>query len=738
MQIPKTKYYIFQSIILAFLIFIITNEDLIYFRPLQSLEQKIIDSYIIRRGTQKYTDSLEVIIIGISNQTIEELPEPLNKWPLQRNLFAKAIENLNRAGVKVIGIDLLFSESDRYSEKNDSLMIKSLNKYDNIILAGKLEKIDLRYQFEKTSDKNYGNVFHPKYKRIGLVNVLPDDDGVLRRYIPFYFDRATNTKIPSFAFAVINKYFNLPPDFSPNSLEKVFVLNDIIIPKFTGNSVFINFYGPSGTFSQIDLIDILDDKDFKTRTELETGEEINIFDDENYGLLYSGRLKDKIVLIGSVEPEDKDLLPVPILPKNGKSIYGNLMYGVEIHANVIQMIIDKNFLVRGSLSIRFLIIFILIFVSLNIFKIFRQIKLRFAFLGELINLIFVLCILLILYEVYYYLFTHLNLIRMFIPPALGLLVAYVGSAVFDFIKERKQKAMIKSMFSQYLNPELVNELINNPEKLRLGGIRKNMTVLFSDLANFTTISERTEPEILVEMLNQYFDEMTEIIFECGGTLDKFEGDAIMAFWNAPLDDDKHHFNACLSAIKMKKKVEEMRKNWKAMLGFDFSIRIGINSGEMIVGNMGGKKKFDYTVMGDNVNLAARLESINKIYGTDIVISEFCYEYVKNEFLCRELDLILVKGKTIPVKIYQILDLKSNPIIYNSEEVKSLELMIKYFAKGLAHYRAKEFLRAIEEFEKVYLIDPDDQPTKVFIERCFEYLNVPPPEDWNGVFESKIK
>jgi adenylate cyclase len=189
---------------------------------------------------------------------------------------------------------------------------------------------------------------------------------------------------------------------------------------------------------------------------------------------------------------------------------------------------------------------------------------------------------------------------------------------------------------------------------------------------------------------------------------------------------------------MKKRVNELAKEWKENLGFDFSIRIGINSGEMIVGNMGGRKKFDYTVMGDNVNLASRLESINKVYGTDIIISESVFEKIKNDFIARELDFILVKGKTIPVKIYQLIDLKDG-FIYDSNYLKNdISKMIEYFELGLKFYRERNFLRAIEEFEKVFLIEPDDKPTRVFIDRCFDYLNSPPPEDWNGVFEAKTK
>lgn len=732
------RYHIFVSLILAILVFIFASPEIISFNPLVSLENKIIDLNFNRRGIIKPSDSLDVVIVGISNETINELPQPYNSWPIARNFFAKAIENLNRAGAKVIGIDLLFSEFDKYSKANDSLFINANKKHKNVILAGKLEELDWRFQIEEVRNQNFGNVYFDVDSSIGIVNVLPDDDGVLRRYFPYYYDSKLKRSIPSFSLAVINRFYEFDNFFIPKKVNKFFDYGIFKIPEFISNSFLINYYGPSGTFKKINFIDVIDDSEFKTLTELETGEEINTFDDSLTGLLYSDIFRNKVVLIGSIEPEDKDVFPVSVSPEKTESIAGNLMYGVEVHANVVQMIIDRNFLRRGNMTLRFLIVFTIILITLNIFEKIRSIRFKITIYGELINFFVLIFLLFSVFEVYYYLFVKLNLIRLFIPPAMGVVVAYSASAIANYLKERKQKILIKGMFSQYLNPQLVNELVENPEKLKLGGIRKEMTVLFSDLANFTTISERIEPETLVDLLNHYFDEMTEIIFETNGTLDKFEGDAIMAFWNAPIDDPQHQFNAVNCALRMKKKVNELKSEWKSIIGQDFKIRIGINSGDMIVGNMGGKKKFDYTVMGDNVNLASRLESINKIYGTDIIISESVYNSIKDRILAREIDLIIVKGKTVPVKIYELIDLSENYFLIKDDEIGEVKALINRFESGLKFYRERMFSKSIEEFERVLLIDPDDVPSRVFIDRCFEFLNNPPDENWNGVFESKIK
>lgn len=732
------RYRIIVSLILGILVFVFASPEIIKFNPLVSLENKIIDLYFNRREIIQHIDSLDVVIVGISNETINELPPPYNSWPIARNLFARAIENLNRAGAKVIGIDLLFTEFDKYSKTNDSLLINTIKKYQNVILAGKLEDLDWRFQVENVRNQNFGNVYFDVDSSIGIVNVLPDDDGVLRRYFPYYYDSKLKRSIPSFSLAVVNRFYEFYNFFLPEKGDNFFDYGIFKIPEFISNSFLINYYGPSGTFKKINFIDVIDDSEFQTLTEVETGEEINTFDDSLTGLVYTDIFRNKVVLIGSIEPEDKDLFPVSVSPEKTESIAGNLMYGVEVHANVVQMILDRNFLRRGSLTVRFLIVFAIILISLNIFEKIRSIRFKITLYGELINFFILIFLLFSVFEVYYYLFVKLNLIRLFIPPAMGVVVAYSASAVANYLKERKQKLLIKGMFSQYLNPQLVNELVENPEKLKLGGIRKEMTVLFSDLANFTTFSERIEPETLVDLLNHYFDEMTEIIFEAKGTLDKFEGDAIMAFWNAPIDDPQHQFNAANCALRMKKKVNEIKSDWKSIIGQDFKVRIGINSGDMIVGNMGGKKKFDYTVMGDNVNLASRLESINKIYGTDIIISESVYNSIKDRILAREIDLIIVKGKSVPVKIYELIDLSENYLLIRNDEIGEIEELINRFESGLKFYRERMFSRSIEEFERVLLINPDDVPSRVFIDRCFEFLNNPPDENWNGVFESKIK
>jgi len=225
------------------------------------------------------------------------------------------------------------------------------------------------------------------------------------------------------------------------------------------------------------------------------------------------------------------------------------------------------------------------------------------------------------------------------------------------LTEQQEKKYIRQTFSKFVSKTVVDELLKHPDKLKLGGDKKILTVLFSDIRSFTTISEKMTPEELVEHLNEYLQAMTELVFKYDGTLDKYVGDEIMAFWGAPIPQDNHALLACKCAVEMMQVLEQLNKRWVQMNKPALHIGIGINTGEMVVGNMGSASRMDYTLMGDNVNLGARLEGTNKQYGTGIIISEFTYEHVKDHVIARELDLVRVKGKQLPVKIYELIDVK---------------------------------------------------------------------------------
>jgi len=310
-----------------------------------------------------------------------------------------------------------------------------------------------------------------------------------------------------------------------------------------------------------------------------------------------------------------------------------------------------------------------------------------------------------------------------IYPIVGYVFSYVGIVVYQYVSERRQKTAIKSV---------VNQLVGNPELVRLGGEKKAMSVLFSDIANFTGVSEELSPEELVAHLNEYLTVMTGIVFKHSGTLDKYIGDAIIAFWGAPIELKDHAYRACQTAVEMTVKLNELNSKWRKEEKPELNFRIGINSGEMVVGNVGGNERFDYTVIGDNVNLASRLEGANKLYRTRILLSEYTYELVRDKIFARELDLIIVKGKRRPVKIYELL---SDEISKVSEGQMNF---VSLYCEGISKYRTREWSSAVELFEKALSIDPSDYPSEMYLERSKIYEIEPPPGDWNGVFIMQTK
>ena len=303
---------------------------------------------------------------------------------------------------------------------------------------------------------------------------------------------------------------------------------------------------------------------------------------------------------------------------------------------------------------------------------------------------------------------------------LGLFVETYTSLV-----KSQQARFLKSAFGTYLSEKLLDVIIKDPSRLKLGGEKKEVTVLFSDIRGFTSLSEKLKPEVLVELLNHYLTPMTEIILKNEGTLDKYIGDAIMALWNAPLDVEDHPKKALYTGYQMLTKLKEINQFFMKKYGFRLNIGIGINTGDVVVGNMGSEKRFDYTAIGDTVNLASRLEGLNKIYQTNLLFSEFTYEKVNfNElpFIAVDVDFVRVKGKEQPVKIFTILE--------KSEES---EKMKEIYEGALKDYREGNFAEAMKKFNLIKSFPP----ACTMLKRCEELLKAP-PEKWDGVFTAKTK
>ncbi len=655
----------------------------------------------------------EVVIVSITDEDLKALPE---QFPFPRSYYAHVIENLNRAGASVIVIDITFTTPGR----GDDTMRAVLQQYNNVVLGVKAEEDISRGKYEvRALEQNFNNTFFDVNKNVGAVNVIKDRDDVVRRYTPMI--TINGTLVPTLGLAAAARQLGLPPLSRVSLTEDAFTLKDRSIPQFDPRTFLLNYYGPVQTFRYVPFSQVIDDDRFWTKDELELSEQINTFDESMMKLF-----KGKIVFIGSTMAEERDYHPVSIEnPADGT----NIMHGVEIHATATENILDQSFVERAGPTLEIsLIVFFSVFAFFLILWL-KQIKLRYTILLELGAVLLVLLLIFVVAEIALIAFSSSNVLLNFINPSLAIVLSYFGTAVYQYLTERQQKAMIKGVFSHYISAAVVNELVANPEKAKLGGDRRELTVFFSDIAGFTSISEifHNRPEGLVELLNEYLDEMTSIVLKHQGTLDKYLGDAIMAFWGAPIAQKDHAMRACLAALEMRKRLTALGQKWKKEGKPLLDARFGLNTGIMIVGNMGGKDRFDYTVIGDSVNLASRLEGANKQYGSNIMISEFTYNHVKNKMMVRELDLIQVKGKSEPVKVFALL----GPL--DMELTEYQRTANEMYHEGLKLYRERKWEEAIAYFNQAIKLDPQCGVASIYTERSQLYQLNPPSDNWNGVF-----
>jgi adenylate cyclase len=601
----------------------------------------------------------DIIIVEIDDESIYSLGE----WPLSRDHYARVIDNIDEC--KVIGIDIIFDiprEGDEeFSDaiKNNTVIL-ALEYKDLTIQNGKLISENLLKPNDSLGEAN-------KDFNIGFVNLYTDDDKVTRSIHPKI---SSDEEYIPFSAAVVKKYSSVEPDLG----ESRFLIKFYSEPR---GYQYVSFYDVYNNSKQL--------PDFT----------------------------DKIVLIGYTASGVDDTFLVPISDK--------AMPGVEIHANLIQSIIWKDYI--SYLDDIFAIGIIFLFAILSGLLIYRFKIIIATILIIAIFLVYFLISILWIFDSY-------GIIMNILFPIFTIVLVYPALVVLYYQSEEKRRKWITSIFGKYVSPVVIENLISNPDKINLGGEKRNITIFFSDIRGFTTISERLEPEKLVNLLNEYLSEMTSIIIKDEGLVDKYMGDAIMAFWGAPLDQPDHAEMACSSSIEMIDKLKELQKKWKKEEIPSFEIGIGLNSGDAVVGNMGSQKRFDYTAMGDNVNLASRMEGLNKVYGTNIIITEKTYKIIKDKFETRKLDAVKVKGKKKPILIYELLSHKGKL------SKKQLDF-INLYEKGLELYFKREWKSAIKNFDETIKIN-NDEASKVFIDRCKKFIENPPSKDWDGVWEMKIK
>ncbi len=423
-------------------------------------------------------------------------------------------------------------------------------------------------------------------------------------------------------------------------------------------------------------------------------------------------IKDKSFIFGATAVGIYDLRVTPF-DKN--------FPGTETHANILANLMDRNFL-KVSTSESQWMIWLLALLGLFLTYVIAK-------SGAIQGFLLTSASVAILLSVDRWLFLHGQVMTVILPLFMTINL-FVILTVYKYFTEERKKRHLRQTFSKYVSPAIVDEILKDPKNIELGGKKLRMSVFFSDIRGFTSISEKLDPQVLSDVLNQYLTPMTQIVFANKGTLDKYMGDAVMAFFGAPVSFEDHAVHACRCALESLKKVDELKLDF-VRKGFPpIDIGIGVNTAEMSVGNMGSDIVRSYTVMGDAVNLGSRLESANKEYGTRAIISEYTYADIGTLFTCRELDWVRVKGKQQPIRIFEL--------ICEGEPPTQWVQLLSYFKEGFAFYHERKFNAALSCFEKALEIKPDDVASQLYIERCRIYHENLPPSDWDGVYEMKTK
>lgn len=720
---------------------------------LEFMELKTVDLRFKSRGN--IAPGQDVVLAVIDEKSIFQE----GKWVWPRSKMADIVEKLSAAGSKVIAFDIGFLEADEshkkiiqtienieskfrdrdlrdpgfedYLEKlkiqneNDKLLANAIkDSHAKVILGyffhteserpGHINEKQLSIHKENIRGSQYKLVRHPPeglpdvilntasapQSNIPLIseasdysgyfNMFPDDDGVVR-WIPGVIKFGEDRLYAPLSLMAVSAYLNTPLllKVAEYGIEAVQIGNRII-PVDEKGQMLINYRGEEKTFPHYPVTDILN------------------------GTIPDDELRDKIVLVGVTAVGIYDLRVTPL---------GTVFPGVEIHANIADSILAEDFLQQPA--------WLAVFDLMGIIAVGIFLGVALPRTGVISGAVIALCLFISYIFLCQHFFSAMGLILNLVYPLSVIIFVYISITIYKYFAESRQKRFIKNAFSTYLAPSVVENLINSPEKLVLGGEKRIITAFFSDVQGFTSISEKLLPEELVELLNEFLTEMTNIILDHKGTVDKFEGDAIIAFFGAPNDLENQAEAACMACVDMQKRLVQLRAGWKKLGKPELKMRVGLYTGTAVVGNMGSKNRMDYTMMGDTVNTAARLEGVNKIYGIYSLVGETTRDAAGKKIIMREIDSINVVGKKEAVTIYQ-------PIAYREDMDNHMVETMGHYASGLTAYRNRDWSSAILFFKAALEVMPDDGPSKTMLARCEELAKTPPAEDWDGVFTMKTK
>jgi adenylate cyclase len=747
------------------------------FNFVQRLEFASLDTRFRYRPRGSTPVDPRIVIVDIDQHS----QEVLGKWPFSRSHFARMLDVLRQDGAKVAAFDVTFSKADqslapiravwaavearkKRGEQVDPVLSaevqklaaaydpdkqfaaaiqrfgavvlgnfflhteadlrgiddKTLDAYANQMAfysfpsvrpvrpeTGKQDRINLTEKFAQEnllpqgSEANlevFTSSLSEEASSTGFFNVYPDVDGVVRQanlLIPYGRAKDFNDwdLYPSLDVQAVRCYFRLPDEqvvleFGPVGAYRILFGPAAQIRTDELGRVVINYHGPGYTYPHYSLADVVE------------------------GKLARETFHGKIVLIGATATGIGDLRTTP---------YGGLDYpGVEIHANVIDNILHQSFLVRGAKQTLTDVLIIVVFgFPLGVWM--ALVSPRCMWFGAFL--------LVPLVAVNYWTFLHGRWLN-FTVPAATLTANVLLVSLYRSLFEEREKRRVRAAFGQYLSPEVIRRLLVNPQLVEPK--KTEITVMFSDIRGFTTISEKLDAQELALFLNQYLSDMSSLVFENYGTLDKYIGDAVMAFWGAPFEEPGHAAKACKTALKMMDRVRKLQEKWRAEGKPHLEIGIGLNTGMASVGNMGSALRYGYTALGDAVNLSSRLEGLNKDYGTHIIVNESTYEATKDSgFVFRELDLIRVKGKLQPVTIWELIGHVGEDTVYGTAE--AVGSRVELFQRARARYFERQWQAAQEAFQEILDQWPEDGPSRAYWKRCQEYLFEEPPAAWDGVF-----
>ena len=691
----------------------------------------------------------------------------------------------NYKNVTGFDVDVAMSENKKVLKHGDDELAEAVrfakSKGTEVIFASKWVNEATRFP------PQYINHPAPKIMeaqpREGLINSIDSKiDAVSREYLLFLTlnnMETDSTFYLSFALSAARSFFNIPDDVLPNiDSDNMFFEYGPIKVKTIGKAqkFYIDYYGPASgaspfgkaynTFFRYPLSNILDDEEFDMGDEdsdwmsnFDSSSSLNqmmLMMDPTWEVMQSP-FKDKIAVIGVSAEIYHDVKTTPFFSYKGKQ---HLTPGFEMHANAIQQLLDKSYIEVRTGSLMFNDIsrwnHILIILGLSFFTFFVIFKLDPKF-GAIVILLEIVAWL--SYSIggfsgdFLWLFRFLpgmgappipienSILIPVIFPMATIFLTYGINVAYKLITEGKDKAFLKSAFGNYISPELIDQMYESKQAPSLGGHTGYNTAFFSDIASFSTFSEKLSASDLVELLNEYLNEMTNILLDNKGTLDKYIGDAIIAFFGAPVELKDHEYLACITCIQMNDKLEELRQKWKSEgdrwpeIVHNMRHRIGVNCGELVTGNMGSDMRMNYTMMGDTVNLTARLESGAKQYGIETQVGSKIYEKTKDRFTYRMLDYVVVKGRSEPERTYELIsEIGKEPEIYKE--------ILPLWDEAIKNYVNQNWNKAIElfnkcdELEEEYIGRPTT-PCKVYIERCENYKLAPPVEngqEWDGVYK----